>query len=41
VSCAAQAVDDVLSIFRKYGFEAAAVIGEVGARGGPTALSVR
>jgi len=41
VSCTAQAVNDVLSIFRKHGFEAAAAIGEVGARGGPAALSVR
>ena len=41
VSCAPQSVDDVLSIFRKHGFEAAAAIGEVGARGGPAGLSVR
>jgi selenide,water dikinase len=41
VSCAAQAVNEVLSIFRKHGFEAATVIGEVGARSGPATLSVR
>jgi selenide,water dikinase len=34
VSCAPQSVDDVLAIFRRHGFEAAAEIGEITAAGG-------
>jgi selenide,water dikinase len=38
VSCAASAVDEVLAVFRRHGFAAAAVIGEVGASGPPAGL---
>jgi selenide, water dikinase len=41
VSCAAQAVDEVLAVFRRHGFAAAAVIGEVGAANSPVGLIVR
>jgi len=42
VSCAASAVSDVLAVFRRHGFEAAAEIGEVIARGEDDArLAVR
>ncbi|MDP3761095.1 MAG: selenide, water dikinase SelD [Ramlibacter sp.] len=41
VSCSPQAVNEVLAIFRKHGFDAAAAIGEVGPRGAPSGLSVR
>jgi len=41
VSCSPQAVDEVLAIFRKHGFDAATAIGEVGARGAAPGLSVR
>jgi selenide,water dikinase len=34
VSCAPQSVDEVLAIFRRHGFEAAAEIGEITAAGG-------
>jgi selenide,water dikinase len=40
VSCAAQAVDEVLAVFRRHGFAAAAAIGEVGATGLPVGLLV-
>ena len=40
VSCAAQAVDEVLAVFRRRGFAAAAVIGETGAAGSPVGLVV-
>ena len=40
VSCAPQAVEDVLALFRRHGFAAAAVIGEVGAAGAPAGLIV-
>ncbi len=38
VSCAASAVDEVLAVFHRHGFAAAAVIGEVGASGPPAGL---
>jgi selenide, water dikinase len=41
VSCQKQAVDDVLAVFRRHGFAAAAAVGEVGAVGSPIALVVR
>ena len=40
VSCAPQAVDAVLAVFQRHGFEAAGVIGEVGDSGSPVALTV-
>ena len=40
VSCAPQAVEEVLALFRRHGFAAAAVIGEVGAAGAPAGLIV-
>jgi selenide, water dikinase len=41
VSCEKQAVDDVLAVFRRHGFAAAAAVGEVGAVGSPIGLAVR
>ena len=40
VSCAPRAVEEVLALFRRHGFAAAAVIGEVGAAGAPAGLIV-
>jgi selenide,water dikinase len=40
VSCAPQAVGKVLALFRRHGFAAAAVIGEIGAAGAPAGLIV-
>jgi selenide,water dikinase len=40
VSCAAQAVDQVLAVFRRHGFGEARVIGEVGASDSPVRLVV-
>jgi selenide,water dikinase len=40
VSCAPQAVDEVLALFRRQGFAGAAVIGEVGPSGSPPRLVV-
>ncbi len=40
VSCAASAVEAVLAVFHRHGFEAACVIGEVGAGGAPVTLTV-
>lgn len=40
VSCAPQAVDQVLALFRRHGFVAAAVVGEVGAAGSKPGLVV-
>lgn len=41
VSCAPAAVDAVLAVFRRHGFEAAAAIGEIGAGGAGAGLTVR
>ncbi|HSW19188.1 MAG TPA: selenide, water dikinase SelD [Ramlibacter sp.] len=41
VSCTAEAVDEVLAVFRRHGFNDAAVIGEVGAEDGGARLRVR
>jgi len=41
VSCTPQAVDAVLAVFRKHGFEQAAVIGQVQPAAGAPALVVR
>jgi selenide, water dikinase len=41
VSCAKQAVEEVLVVFRRHGFAAATVVGEVGAVGLPVGLIVR
>ncbi|MGZ5847629.1 MAG: selenide, water dikinase SelD [Ramlibacter sp.] len=41
VSCAPAAAPQVLDIFRRHGFDAAAVIGEMGARGTGPALAIR
>ena len=41
VSCAAQSAGEVLAVFRRHGFAAAAVIGEVGAADSPVGLIVR
>ncbi len=42
VSCAPEAADDVLAVFRRHGFDVAAVIGRVAAPGdAPPRLSVR
>jgi selenide,water dikinase len=40
VSCAAQAVEQVLAVFRRHGFASAAVIGEVGETGSPVGLAL-
>jgi selenide,water dikinase len=40
VSCAPSALDSVMAVFRRHGFGAAAVIGEVGSRGAAVGLSV-
>jgi selenide, water dikinase len=40
VSCAKQAVDEVLAVFGRHGFAAAAVVGDVGAVGSPFGLLV-
>ena len=40
VSCSPSVVDKVLAIFRGHGFDAAAVIGEVGGSGTPARLSI-
>jgi selenide, water dikinase len=41
VTCSRGAVDAVLSVFRRHGFDAAAVIGEVGGSGAAGELSIR
>jgi selenide, water dikinase len=41
VSCSAAALDGVLAVFRRHGFDAAAVIGEVGGGGTAGELTVR
>jgi selenide, water dikinase len=41
VSCSPQAISEVLAIFRRHGFAAAAVIGAVGDSGSPPGLLVR
>ncbi len=40
VTCSPQSVDDVLAVFHRHGFGAAAVIGEIGPAGARPALSV-
>jgi selenide, water dikinase len=40
VSCSPQAVDEVMAVFRRHGFDAAAVVGDIGARGAPVGLTV-
>ncbi len=40
VSCSPGAVGEVLAVFRRHGFDAAAVVGEIGASGAPARLSV-
>ena len=41
VACAPSALDEVLAIFGRHGFDAAAVIGSVGAASAAPRLSVR
>jgi len=41
VSCSRGAVEEVLAIFRRHGFDGATVVGEIGAAGAPVGLSVR
>jgi selenide,water dikinase len=40
VSCAPGAIDEVLGVFRRHGFDEAAVIGEVGVAGSAAGLVV-